>query len=213
MISNLTQAYIAGTANANTDVDILAMSTEHLLAVASGFSAQAGSFGIGLTGSFPLLLINNQTHAFVDSNAYVHALGNVLISAEDDSQTTSIAGEASLGGSDVGISAVASAAVTLITKDTRAFIGQFATVKADGTTSSTVNAPNGETSEGDSFPLGFGTEAIHGLSIQRDRVSRPSTSPPPALPAYPASSSNSPVRLASKCYTPTPPPTSTSARR
>ena len=50
-------------------------------------------------------MINNQTHAFVDSNAYVHALGNVLILAEDDSQTTSIAGQATLGGSTVGVSA------------------------------------------------------------------------------------------------------------
>jgi len=164
-INNTTQAYVAGSATANDDVEILAHAEEDILAIATGLSAATGSYGVDLTASLPLIAIDNSTHAFVDAGGFVHALGNVLIAARDDSVTSSIAGEASLDTS-TGLGVGASAAVTLITKDTKAFIGHNATVEADGTASDTVNAYTGAANSSVSFPLGFATETIHGLAVQ-----------------------------------------------
>ncbi|MGD8330967.1 MAG: hypothetical protein PVJ49_16170, partial [Acidobacteriota bacterium] len=161
LFDNLTQAYVAGSADAAQDVEVLAIASEDVLAIAAEMAASTGSFGLNLNASFPVISIRSNTHAFVDATGVVTAQGNVLISAQDDTDTDVIAGQAAFGTSGT-LAVGASAAVSLINKDTRAFLAQGATVTALGNTVDTIDVHDGTVSMGGGFP----TEAIHGLGIQ-----------------------------------------------
>src|SRR5207249_5686373 len=137
LVNNTTQAYVAGHADAAKNVVIRAIGLEDILAMAT---AESGSIGIGVTASLPVISLETHTHAFVDSNAFVHATGNVLVYARDDTKTSDISGQIGLG---IGLGVGASASVTLITKDTRAYVGAGATVNADGSTGDTISAFDG----------------------------------------------------------------------
>src|SRR5262249_30238682 len=90
----------------------------------------------------PIISLETHTHAFVDAGGFVHAVGNVLIDSKDDTITNVLSGELGLGTS-IGIGVGAAASVTLITKDTQAFIGQNAEVHADGLTVDTITVKQG----------------------------------------------------------------------
>ncbi len=162
LFNNLTQAYVAGHVEAQNDVDILAKAEEDVVAVAAGISVDTSSFGLNLTASLPVVSVGSAARAFVDKGGFVHSVGNTLISAEDDTATSVIAGQASFGAS-YGLGVGASAGVTLINKDTRAYIAGGATVNADGNTADTITVFDGSVATGGApFP----TEAIHGLGVQ-----------------------------------------------
>ena len=74
-----------------------------------------------------MLSLNTQTHAFINDGSTVSAGGNVQILAIDNTDSDIIGGAASLA---VGASFGASAGMSLIDKDTAAFIGANAIVNA-----------------------------------------------------------------------------------
>ena len=161
LIDNQTQAYIAGQATADTHIEVLANAHEDILATTAGLSASNETFGADLTASLPLISINSATHAFVDANGSIDANGNVLIAANDDTDTDVFAGQASLG-SSIGLGVGGSVAVTLIDKDTQAWIGQGATVNARGDVAGTLNVFEGSVSA----DSGFLIEQIQGVGVQ-----------------------------------------------
>ena len=155
LINNTTQAYIGGHVTAAQNVYVLAVGEEDIVAVAD--AASSGD-AITVTPSFPVISLQTATHAFVDANAYVHASGSVLVDSTDNTSTTALAGGAGVG-SYVGVGA--SASVTLITKDTEAYIGQGAQVLADGG-ASISGVFDGTTGSGGAFNTG----TIQGLGVE-----------------------------------------------
>jgi hypothetical protein len=126
LVEKTTEAFIGAqvTVNARNNVEVRADAAEDLLLVAAG-NPITGS--VALAGSFPVVSLNTQTHAFIDEGANVRAEGNAGVSASDRTDTDLIGGAATLGlGSGFGTSA----AMTLIDKDTKAWIGQAAHVEA-----------------------------------------------------------------------------------
>ena len=156
MINNTTQAYIAGHVTATNNIEVIANAEEDVLATAAAASA---GVAVDLTASMALISINDQTHAYIDDNAYVHAGGSVLVGATDNTVTSGITGEAGLSGFG---GAGASATVTLITKDTEAWIGQGATVLADGTAGGSDIVYTGAAGSDGQFP----TTEIDGLGVE-----------------------------------------------
>jgi hypothetical protein len=144
IFNNLTQAYVAGMADAEKDVQVWANGKEDVLAIAAGMSVTT-SYGLNLSASFPVILLDSAVHAFVDNNGVVDADGNVLVRAVDDTDTDVISGQASFGMS-VGMTVGASAAVSIIDKDTRAWVAPGATVTARGDTADDIVVANGPVS-------------------------------------------------------------------
>ena len=148
LIDTVTQAFIAGQVGNLApvqNVEVRAFAKEDVLAISGALSVSTGSFGINLAASLPVISIDSETSAFVDANGFVDALGNVLIKARDDTDTDTIGGNGSLSGA-AGASVGATASVTIIDKETRAWIGQNATVHADGDTTPTIDVANGPVS-------------------------------------------------------------------
>src|SRR4029077_18994954 len=128
LLDILTQAYVAGQVGNLTavqDLEVAAFSNEHILAIGGGMTATTGTFGVNLAASLPVISLHTQTHAFVDTTGFVHAAGNVLIKAHDDTQTTTVGGNASLNGA-AGYSFGVTASVTIIGKDTKAYVAHGA---------------------------------------------------------------------------------------
>ena len=163
LFDNLTQAYVAGSADAEKDVQIWATAKQDVLAIASGMAATTSSFGLNLSASLPVISLNSATHAFVDASGFVDAEGNVLVRALDDTDTDVISGQATFGTSGT-LAVGGSAAVSLIDKDTRAWIGDGAIVNARGDTLDTISVFDGTASMADGFPA----EDIHGLGVQAE---------------------------------------------
>ena len=145
LLNITTQAYVQGQVGNVTpveDLQIVAFSIEHVLAVAGGVAATTGEFGVSLNASLPVISVETHTHAFVDTGGFVHAVGNVLVKAHDDTGTTTVGGNAMLNGS-VGDSFGATASVTIVGKDTRAWVAGGSTVLADGLTGTTITVADG----------------------------------------------------------------------
>ena len=135
-----------------------ANAAEDLLAFAASVTAGQSSGALEAAASFDLLVIHGTTHAIIGEGAVVSAGGNVLVTANDDTDLDGIAGQAGLGGSAVG--AGASIVTAAIVKDTQAYIGQGATVDAKGNSAATLTVFSG------SIEPAVGTEQIHGLAVQ-----------------------------------------------
>jgi hypothetical protein len=134
-------------------VRVLATAKEDVLAIAAGFTAAV----LGtLTGSLPVISVGSATHAFIAPSAVVAADGNVLVLAQDDTDTDVIAGTAGL---QLGIGVGVSAGLTLIDKDTQAFIASGAQVNGRGNTAGTIAVTDGPVT-------GLPTELIHGVGVQ-----------------------------------------------
>jgi RTX calcium-binding nonapeptide repeat (4 copies) len=159
VLDNDTEAGIGPNAHVSAagDIEVRAAASEDMLAFAA--SATAGDSGvIEGAASFDLLVVHSKTHAFIGDNAVVNAGGNVLVTANDDTDIDVVAGQAGLGGSVIG--AGASIATTAIVKDTQAFIGQGATVDAKGNSGGLMEVFNG------TIDPALGTERIHGVAVQ-----------------------------------------------
>ena len=142
--------------NANKDVEVSASAQEWIVSVAAGVAV---STGVGIAGSGSVVVIDTNTLAAISGNVHVDAGGNVLVAAQDDSETYGIAGAvgAGLGG---GAGAVA---VSVITKQTEAVIGGGTVVDADGNGATRLNGIlTGEMDDEGSFP----TESLRGVAVQ-----------------------------------------------
>ena len=135
VITTQTTAYIdsgaAVTAKNNVIVD--AASKENVISLAGGV---AGGGKAGVAGSASVHVMNTDTETFIGrvgdiaaTRASVTADGSVAVAASDDSTFTGVAGSASLGGT-AGVDA--SAAVDVMTKNTSATIGDYASIQAKG---------------------------------------------------------------------------------
>ena len=158
-----TKAFIDDSAIVYTEADILvrANTSEDILSI----SISAAGGGGTLSGAVSVLDINSVTYAYFGQGVSVDADGNIAIEATDITDIDVIAGAVSVNGGGLG----ASVAVTLIDKDTQAYIGANSTVNARGNSNATLTVPSGDANTSGSYKNTDGdyfTETIHGLSIQ-----------------------------------------------
>ncbi|NER96837.1 MAG: hypothetical protein F6J86_23810, partial [Symploca sp. SIO1B1] len=156
VFSNNTHAYIGQSAQvqAQKDIQVVAEAQEEILSIGIGVGV-GGSAGIA--GTVSVISLDNSTHAYIDNDATVQANGNVLVSASNDTETDVIAGAAGLGlAAGIG----ASVGVVLIDKDTKAYIGQGASV--DGKANTNTFMPV----FGDQDKSGISMDLIKGVAVQ-----------------------------------------------
>ena len=120
------------------DIDVSATSDEDITSVAAGI-AVGGTAGVGVNASVHVLDLT--TRAFIGDDpdsvpaslgaGNVHAGGTVRIAADDRTELDKFVATVAVGGS-AGVGAAAT--VTVITKNTEAFIGNGASVTGDGKT-------------------------------------------------------------------------------
>jgi hypothetical protein len=136
VVNNRTRAYVEDRAavHAAKDITVAANSLTDILSVSAGV---AGSGLVSVGGAVSVISVNSLTHAHIgndavaaDEGAIARAGGNILVSASDHTDADVIAGSAGVGIGAVGVGA--SVAVTVINKDTQAFIGDYAQVDAGG---------------------------------------------------------------------------------
>jgi len=142
LTDNVTEAYIDPGANVRSrrDVQVLATGREDVFSYAMGKAEGT----VAVTGPLPITSIGSQTFAYVDGAA-VDAEGNVRVEAVDETLTNSRA-----GGGEVGTVGVGTAvALTLVNKDTRAFVtGVSAQVSGRAMTADTVTVVDDMDDEG-----------------------------------------------------------------
>ncbi len=126
-------AYVQG------DIAIIANSLEDFTSVAAGMAASGGA-SVSVDASVHVLDVT--TKAYIankedpnDTLASIHAVGNIVIAADDQTQIDKVVGVFS-GGSGAAIAA--GAAVSTIDKSTEAFVGNGVKVTAEGDTNGTV---------------------------------------------------------------------------
>src|SRR5207248_2744380 len=112
------------------DVIVDAKAAESMLSISAGI---AGSGVVAVGGAVGVTLLNDQTWAYIGNVATstangtkVNAGGNVKVGASDDTGYTAVAGALGAGIGAVGVGA--SVAVMVITKDTKAYVGNSATI-------------------------------------------------------------------------------------
>ena len=175
-ITKDTLAYIDSnvTAEVEGDIEVSAVASEDVTSVAAGMSL-SGTASVALDAS--VHIVTNQTRAWIGDDptggpasagaGHVHAGGNVVITADDQTEMDKIVGVLAVSGT-AGVAA--SGAVSVVSKTTEAFIGAGAWVSGDGTTSAVlVN----DGSFGESFnnaaptfdPNNAGGEGIHADSV------------------------------------------------
>lgn len=165
LVDNLTEAFVGfgAVVRASGDVTVEARAAEDVLLIAGSAAAAAGvtllpplPFGFAIAGSLPVISLDLRTHAFLDVEANVQAGGDLLVRAVDDSDLDLFAGTAAVGlNGGVG----ASVAMTLVDKDTQAWIGANAVAAADGRTDG-FQALNGDAAGGVVLAHGVGVQAL-----------------------------------------------------
>jgi hypothetical protein len=160
LVTNVTTAAIGASARVNgRNIAVTANAAEDI----SSITAAAGVAGIGaVAGAVSVITVNNTTQATISNSATVNSDGNLLLSANDDTTTSIIAGSAAIGfkggiGGSVGN--------TQITKNTTATIGVDAVVNAKGNWAGFLTAIDGNGALGDAT-TGFATKQIRGLAVQ-----------------------------------------------
>lgn len=154
-----TQAAISdhSTVNARRDVEVSADSTQEIVSV----SASLGASGtVGVSGSVSVLGFDNTTWASIGDDTVVDAGGNVVVTADDSTSTTLVAGTVALGLGGGGIGG--GVGITLIDKDTRAWIGDNARVDGRGQDTTDLVGYSGE-DEGDGEDA---TARLRGVQVQ-----------------------------------------------
>lgn len=123
LINKTTRAAIGANAlvNADDDVSVEAFSSEDFVSV-TGSVAGAGK--VAVAGSLALYMLTLSTVAEIGDGATALAEGNVVVSADDQTSLVQAAG----GVSGALVGAGATAATTVVDKQTLARIGQFARV-------------------------------------------------------------------------------------
>lgn len=173
ILVNRTEAFIgdAAVVNARQDVIVSAESTQDVIAITAGIG---GAF-VGIGGSTAIIVIDSATQAHIgtayaaDSSegatplndsegARVAAGGDVLVKADDGTEIFVVTG--GIGAGAVGIGA--SAAISVLDKDTQAYVGDYASVDALGNGTGLTGVYAGAIDAN-----GFTTEAaFHGLAVQ-----------------------------------------------
>ena len=135
VVTNTTMAHIDDGAQVTAahDIAVEAHATESILVTVA-----TGAFsGAAVSGSVSVVSLKDVTYAYIGNSAttnaagaHANAGGNVLVSASDDTDTFTIAGSLAIG-VDIG-SLGGSVAVTVLNKDTRAFLGTHSVVNASG---------------------------------------------------------------------------------
>ena len=141
------------------DVLINAQAQEDILAITAGFAASGvASLDAGAT----VVKINNNTlAATVGGPARITAGGNVLVQASDDTVVAGITGEGAIGLTGGGFGGAA--VVTLIDKDTSAYVANGSTIQAMAKGNGTLTVLDGGYN---STNTGFSQKAIKGVAIQ-----------------------------------------------
>ncbi|NER24473.1 MAG: DUF4347 domain-containing protein [Symploca sp. SIO1C2] len=158
VFSNNTHAYIGQSAQvkAQKDINVVAEAQEEILSVGIGL----GIGGLaGVAGTVSVISLDNSTHAYIDNDANVQANGNVLVSATNHTETDVIAGAAGVG---LGVGIGASVGVVLIDKDTKAYIGQGASVDGKANTNTLMPV------FGDQDKSGISMDLIKGVAVQAE---------------------------------------------
>ena len=136
-----TQAYIDSgvTSHVDGDIDVSATSSEHITSVAAGV-AIGGTAGVSVNAGVHVLKMTTRAYIGDDPELYivdpsqrtpsagagdVHAGGTVRIAADDVTEIDKVAATVAIGGS-AGVGAAAT--VTVVNKNTEAFIGAGAKV-------------------------------------------------------------------------------------
>ncbi len=136
---------------------MLATAAEYVVSVTSGFGVTGG---LSLVPSLAIISLAPTTLAYIDQDAVVTAVGNVLVQARDDTHTDILVGSLGLGFlASVG----ASLGSTFITKDTEAYVAAGATVNAQAAGGAGITVYSGDTSG-----TGFGTSTIDGLGVEAE---------------------------------------------
>ncbi|MCA9185640.1 MAG: VCBS repeat-containing protein, partial [Planctomycetales bacterium] len=162
LTDNLTEAYVAEDAVVKSvrEVQVEANATQDALLFVAGFTEGAAMLHFilpNLGGSLPIASFGDRTFAYVDKNATVFSDGNIIVSANSDTDVDLIAGAAALSSGFTGVGM--SAAMTIISKETQAWIGEGAHVDAKGN-GGTATVLSG------SVEPDFPTEQIRGLSVE-----------------------------------------------
>src|SRR5205823_1052571 len=161
-ISTFTISIAGGTAGVAISAGVNVVNTHTTAFIGDNATVNADTAGANSAQSVHVAAGNDFTHLAVAGTLGVGEVGvspagDVLVYATDDSQMTVISG--ALAGGFVGVGA--SVGVTVIHKDTRAFIGDGAHVdaKAAGTgLAGVLNGVNNGTS--------FGATSAHGVVVQ-----------------------------------------------
>ncbi len=132
-------------ATANADIIVNAFGSEKVLMAGTGFAV-----GLGFGAAVGQLTIDNQTTARVASGAKLLAVSDVVVTANDDTNTTLIAGAVAVGGAGLG----ASIGVVTIDKNTTAIVDSGAIVDALAVGSATPDVLTGTKSADGSFVRG-----------------------------------------------------------
>ena len=131
------QASVGGTVDSNTDITIRARSKETLSSLAGAVSiALVAAVQTSVAGWF----VAPTTQAFVAEDGDLGALGNILLSARDDSDVDLDAG---VGGLSPVATIGAAATFVRFQKTTEAFVGKNAIVGANGTRGPPISAYSG----------------------------------------------------------------------
>ncbi|HZM80393.1 MAG TPA: FG-GAP-like repeat-containing protein, partial [Candidatus Limnocylindrales bacterium] len=134
--------------NAKGDVLVTARAGQDVLLVALAFNLGVAE----AEGSMPVAVIGAHTYAYIGPGVRVDAGGDVLVLARDDTDVDLFAGSGLAGGFSAGASFV----MTLVHKDTRAWIS-FAVVNAAGLSATGIEVSDGT-------PTGI--KLIHGVGVQ-----------------------------------------------
>ncbi len=141
--------------DAQRDIDVLARSKADVLSISV---SAAGSGTVSVAGAVSALVFNTGTKAWAGDSAVLNAGGNVVISAQSETDVDVIAG--ALGVGIIGGGVGAGVGVIVIDKDTQAWVGQNADIDAKGNFGTTV-VYDGTLSDSGVF----GTTSARGLSV------------------------------------------------
>ena len=155
VITDTTTASIGNnaTVSAKAGISVIATGSENILLIGVGLAAG----GVGVGAVVDVLSISNQTTASIGSAASVHAGGNVLVAAVDNTNVLELSG--ALAGGFVGVGGAVG--VMLITKVTDASIGANANVEGLGNGAAASGILNGVVSGG-----AFQTTTANGVLVQ-----------------------------------------------
>jgi hypothetical protein len=167
VINNTTTATIADGASvaALGDVAVAAHSSGDVLTIAAA-AAVSGTGSGG--GAISYVGVNDTTQANIGNapatakgGAQVNAGGNVLVDATDDTEAYQITGALAVGVDGAGIGGAVS--IVNLSKNTFAFIGNYATVNALGNSASLAGIFDGNDTAGGGFET---LASFHGVAVQ-----------------------------------------------
>jgi len=165
IVNITTKAYIGKEAkvNAKSDIVIAADASEELLSLAVALAGGGGQVAAGGAGAVLVFLLDSTTYAYIDQDAIVAAGGNIRIAAGDATEVDTIIGSLAIVGGISGIGVGVSVGVTIIEKDTRAFIAAGAKVTALGNSAANLSPYNGDF---DTDWKLLRADGVHGLVVE-----------------------------------------------